>query len=219
MQQCSCGYLGRRLGPFDHVATEQRPAPDHDDRMDTAVNGFTTAQAEQRAPRVLDSLRSTNQMTVTHLQQIFAGFVLNVLVNIVVLNLFVEFVDEVVIDSFVISILTAVLLTAMLGVLARFEHRIHHFFFEKHSWRFAGVITIWVVLFGGKFLILEVVNVVFGDHVSLGHLLEVILIVVTMMIAGQLMQTIYDRLGVDADEAPTEPSSRGDRQSPPSTST
>jgi uncharacterized membrane protein YcfT len=41
---------------------------------------------------------------------------------------------------------------------------------------------------------------------SLGHLLEVILIVVAMMIAGQLMQTIYDRLGVDADDAPTESS-------------
>jgi hypothetical protein len=165
-----------------------------------------TAEAEQRAPRVLDSLRSTNVMTVSRRQQVFAGAALNVLVNVVVLNLFVEFADEVVIDSFVISVLTAVLLTAMIGVLARFEHRIHHFFFEQHSWRFAGVVTIWIVLFGGKFLILEIVNVVFGDHVSLGHLLEVILIVVTMMIAGQLMQTIYDRLGVDADDAPTESS-------------
>ena len=156
---------------------------------------------------MLDSLRSTDLVTVSSRQQVFAGAVLNVLVNVVVLNLFVEFVDEVVIDSFWISVLTAVLLTAMLGVLARFEHRIHHFFFEQHSWRFAGVVTIWIVLFGGKFVMLEVVNVVFGDHVSLGHLLEVILIVVTMMIAGQLMQTIYDRLGVDGEEAPTESSS------------
>jgi hypothetical protein len=166
-----------------------------------------TAGAEQRGPRVLDSFRSTDLVTVSRRQQIFGGAVLNVLVNVVVLNLFVEFVDEVVIDSFWISVLTAVLLTAMLAILARFEHRIHHFFFERHSWRFAGVVTIWIVLFGGKFVMLEVVNVVFGDHVELGHLLEVILIVVAMMIAGQLMQTIYDRLGVDGDEAPTESSS------------
>jgi len=159
-----------------------------------------TAEAEQRAPRVLDSLRSTDVVTVSRRQQVFAGAVLNVLVNVVVLDLFVEFVDEIVIDSFFISVLTAVLLTVMLGILARFEHRIHHFFFEKHSWRFAGVVTIWIVLFGGKFLMLEVVDIVFGDHVSLGHLLEVILIVVAMMIAGQLMQIIYDRLGVDAAE-------------------
>ena len=177
-----------------------------------------TAGAEQGAPRVLDSLRSIELVTVSRRQQIFGGAVLNVLVNVVVLDLFVEFVDEVVIDSFFISVLTAVLLTAMLAILARFEHRIHHFFFEKHSWRFAGVVTIWIVLFGGKFLMLEIVNVVFGDHVELGHLLEVILIVVAMMIAGQFMQTIYDRLGVDADEASTESSSRGD-ESPSSSST
>jgi hypothetical protein len=158
-----------------------------------------TAEAEQGAPRVLVALRSEELVTVSRRQQVFAGAVLNVLVNVVVLNLFVEFVDEVVIDSFWISVLTAVLLTAMLAILARFEHRIHHFFFEKHSWRFAGVVTIWVVLFGGKFVMLEIVNIVFGDHVELGHLLEVILIVVAMMIAGQLMQTVYDRLGVDAD--------------------
>ena len=168
------------------------------------MNGSTTAQPEELAPRVLASFRSTDLVTVGRRQQVFAGAVLNVLVNVVVLNLFVEFADEVVIDSFVISVLTAMLLTAMLGVLARFEHRIHHYFFEKHSWRFAGVVTIWLVLFGGKLLILEVVNLVFGDHVSLGHLLEVILIVVTMMIAGQLMQMIYDRLGVDAADGSTE---------------
>ncbi len=168
------------------------------------MTGSTTAQPEELAPRVLDSFRSTDLVTVSRRQQVFAGAVLNVLVNVVVLNLFVEFADEVVIDSFVISVLTAMLLTAMLAVLARFEHRIHHYFFQKHSWRFAGVVTIWAVLFGGKLVILEVVNFVFGDHVSLGHLLEVILIVVTMMIAGQLMQMIYDRLGVDADEGSTE---------------
>jgi uncharacterized membrane protein YjfL (UPF0719 family) len=99
-------------------------------------------------------------------------------------------------------VLTAILLTAMIGVLSRFEHRIHHFFFERHSWKVAGVIVIWLVLFGGKFVILEVVDIVFGDHVSLGHLLEVILIVVAMMVAAQIMQAIYDRLGAP-DEAGT----------------
>lgn len=156
-----------------------------------------TTHDKRRAPRVLESLRSTDVVSVSRRQQVFAGAVLNVLVNVVVLNLFVEFVDAVVIDSFIISVLTAVLLTAMLGILAKFEHRIHRYFFVKHSWRIAGVATIWVVLFGGKFVMLEVVNIVFGEHVELGHLLEVILIVVTMMIAGQLMETIYDRLGVD----------------------
>ncbi len=146
-------------------------------------------------------------MTVSHAQQIFAGVSLNVLVNVVVLNLFVEFADAVVIDSFWISVLTAMLVTAMLAVISNFEHHIHHFFFEQHSWRIAGLVTTFLALFGGKLLILEVVNVVFGDRVELGHFVEVLVLVLTMMIAGHLMQAIYDRLGVDGDEAPTESSS------------
>jgi hypothetical protein len=178
------------------------------------VNTSTTAQTDPLAPLVLDSLRSGDLVTVSRRQQVFTSAALNVLVNVVVLNLFVEFVEEVVIDSFVISVLTAVLLTGMLAVLARFEHVIHHFFFEKHSWRFAGVVTIWLVLFGGKFVMLEVVDIVFGDHVSLGHLLEVILIVVAMMVAAQLVEIIYNRLGVDTDESSTESSSGGGDESP-----
>ena len=59
------------------------------------------------------------------------------------------------------------------------------------------MVSVWLILFGGKFLMLEIVNVVFGDRVELGHLLEVILIVVTMMVAFQLTMRIYERLGVD----------------------
>ena len=193
---------------------EQRSAADQDEGEDTTVNGTTKTDTDHRSPRVLASLRGVDLVTVTRRQQVFAGAVLNVLVNVVVLNLFVEFVDEVIIDSFWISVLAAVLLTMMIGILARFEQRIHHFFFEKHSWRLAGVLTIWLVLFGGKFVMLEVVDIVFGDHVSLGHLLEVILIVVAMMIAGQLMQTIYDRLGTNEDA--TEPAPSGDDETPTS---
>jgi magnesium-transporting ATPase (P-type) len=196
------------------VQREQRSAADQDEGEDTTVNGTTKTDTDHRSPRVLASLRGVDLVTVTRRQQVFAGAVLNVLVNVVVLNLFVEFVDEVIIDSFWISVLAAVLLTMMIGILARFEQRIHHFFFEKHSWRLAGVLTIWLVLFGGKFVMLEVVDIVFGDHVSLGHLLEVILIVVAMMIAGQLMQTIYDRLGTNEDA--TEPAPSGDDETPTS---
>ena len=113
--------------------------------------------------------------------------------------------------------LTAVLLTTMIGILARFEQRIHHYFFDKHSWRLAGVVTIWLVLCGGKFIMLKVVDIVFGEHVSLGHLLEVILTVVAMMIEGQLMQTIYDRLG--ANEQPIESVTSRDDETPTSAPT
>jgi hypothetical protein len=131
-------------------------------------------------------------------QLVFLGVMSSVLVNIVVLNLFVEFSDKVIIDSFTISILTAALLTALLFVITRFEHRIGDFFFEQHTgrvWRITGVVAVWAVLFGSKFLILEAVDLVFGDHVELGKLLEVILIVVVMLASNALVSWFFDWLG------------------------
>jgi hypothetical protein len=135
---------------------------------------------------------------ITGRQLAFLALSVNVLVNIVVLNLFVEYADKVVIDSFTISIFTAILLTAMLFLITRFEHRISDFFFERHegrAWRIGGVLAVWGVLFGSKFVILEVVDVVFGDHVELGKLVEVILIVVVMLVAKAVVAKVFDALG------------------------
>jgi hypothetical protein len=125
-------------------------------------------------------------------------------VNIVVLNLFVQYSDKVVIDRFMISVLTAVLLTALLWLITRIEKRVHHFFFDEHEGtgsRILGVVAIWTILFGSKFLILEVVDWVFGDHVELGKLIEVILLVVAMLVANGIMQSIFRRLGPTQPEA------------------
>ena len=146
---------------------------------------------------LLDTLR-TPARTVNNAQLVFLGVLSGVLVNIVVLNLFVEFSDKVIIDSFTISIFTAVLLTALLFVITNFEHHISHFFFERHSgraWKFAGVLSVWLVLFGSKFVILEAVDIVFGEHVELGKLIEVILIVVVMVVSKALVAGVFDWLG------------------------
>jgi hypothetical protein len=153
----------------------------------------------------LTEILQTPAHSVNGRQLVYLGMLTNVLVNIVVLNLFVEYADKVVIDSFTISIFTAVLLSVMLYVITRFEHRISHFFFERHdgrSWRIGGVIAIWGVLFGSKFIILEVVDFVFGDHVELGKILEVILIVVVMLVAKALVVKGFDALGDQQAEAP-----------------
>lgn len=131
-------------------------------------------------------------------QLLFVGVVTNVLVNIVVLNLFVEYFDKVIIDHFTISVFTAVLLTALMWLITRVEHRVRQFFFDEHEGtgsRVIGLIAIWAILFGSKFLILKVVDMVFGDHVELGKLLEVILLVVAMLVANGVMQAIFARLG------------------------
>ena len=57
------------------------------------VGSLASTTMSNGAPNVLDSLRGDDLITVTRRQQIFGGAVLNILVNVVVLNLFVEFAD------------------------------------------------------------------------------------------------------------------------------
>ena len=115
-------------------------------------------------------------ITITRAQQRFFSWMTDVLVYTVVLNLFVEHLDAVVIDSFTISIFTAVLLKLMLDVILGFEHNVNEFFAQKEGavYRVLGTVSMFAILFLSKFLILEVVDIVFGDHVDLGHLIEVI---------------------------------------------
>ena len=144
----------------------------------------------------------TVRITITEKQQQYLSWTTDVLVYIVVLNLFVEFVEAIVIDSFWISILTAVLLRALLGLVVRLEHRVDAFFEEREGslFRYVGLATKFLILFASKFFILEVVNLVFGDHVKLGHFIEIVALIVAMIVAKAVMVKIYQSLG------PTEPS-------------
>lgn len=130
-------------------------------------------------------------------QRRFASWMTDVLIYIVVLNLFVEFVDAIVIDSFWISILTAVLLVALLDVVVGLEHRVKAFFDEKDGtvFRIIGLVATFAILFSSKLIILEIVNFVFGEHVELGHFLDVLLLIVSMMAARAIVGRIYSSLG------------------------
>ncbi len=138
--------------------------------------------------------------TMTRAQARYVSWVADVLVYIVVLNLFVEFADAIVIDSFWISILTAILLKLLLDALVGVEHRVGGYFRARDGavYKVLGFVSIFSILFFGKFLILEVVNIVFGDEVDLGHFVEIATLIVAMIVARGAMQWIYERLGDSA---------------------
>ena len=134
---------------------------------------------------------------MTPAQRRFASWMADVLVYVVVLNLFVEFVNAVVIDSFAISILTAVLLKLLLDLIFRFEHLVSGFFKRRSGavFRILELVAAWAILFLSKFLLLEIVDIVFGDEVELGGLLDIIALVIALMATRQLFQLFYERLG------------------------
>ena len=146
------------------------------------------------------STDNTIQVTITEKQHRYVSWTTDVLVYIVVLNLFVEFVDAIVIDSFWISILTAVLLKALLDIVIRLEHRVGAFFEKREGAlsRYLEITTKFLILFTSKLIILEVVDFVFGDHVSLGHFIEVLTLIIAMMATKAIMVKFYQSLGEPA---------------------
>jgi hypothetical protein len=142
-------------------------------------------------------MSADTRLTITAAQARFASWMVDVLVYIVVLNLFVEFHHAIVIDSFWISILTAILLKLLLDALKGVEHGVAGYFRAREGavYKVLGIVSVFAILFLGKLLILEVVNIVFGDEVELGHFIEVAILIVTMIAVRGGMQRIYETLG------------------------
>ncbi len=140
---------------------------------------------------------SQQPLTLSPAQGRFVSWVSEVLVDIVVLNLFVEFVHTIVIDSFLISVLTAVLLKLMVDAVKGLERAVSDSLSARGGtgWKAVRVLAVWLILFLSKFVILEVVNFVFGDHVELGSFIEIVALIVTMLAANAALFGVYRWLG------------------------
>jgi hypothetical protein len=139
----------------------------------------------------------TDEITITRAQARYVSWVSEVLLDIVVLNLFVEYVHTIVIDSFAISVLTALLMKLAIDAVKGLEHRVASYFRTKQGlvWRALGLLSVFSILFLSKFVILELVNVVFGDHVELGHFIEIVSIILTMLVGSALLRLVFRQLG------------------------
>ncbi len=136
------------------------------------------------------------ELATTPAQRVFLSWAVDVLIYVVVLNLWVEWSEAKVIDSFTISILTAALLKVLLDLITAAKGRVLDWARGGTRARFvAGLFGVWAILFLSKFLILEAVDVVFGDRVTLGSFVDVLLLAATLMLARQGMAFAYRRLG------------------------
>ena len=76
-------------------------------------------------------LEKPEGITMTFRQRIFVRYLMAILIDLMVLNLFVEFWDAVVIDSFSISIYIAFILQLLLRATMMLEHKVANYFKSK----------------------------------------------------------------------------------------
>ena len=149
-----------------------------------------------------DSLMPASAEAPSTAQRLFLRYFTGILIDLVVLNLFVEYTDKVFVDSFSISLLAAVLLQVLLKATIWVEHKVGGYFKAKPPsgmntfWRFFFA---WLVLFGSKFVILEALTFVFGDKVQFEGLyhgiIPLIIVLVVMLVAEEVIVRLYRRLG------------------------
>lgn len=121
--------------------------------------------------------------------------VVDVFVYLIVLGLFTQFLPSVITESFIVSLLTAVLFKLALEVIAVLKTRILD---RIRASRTPAGKTLNAVLLvalgaGSKFVILWLTDLVFGDAVQLGGFVSVTLLIVVLMAARLGIRLLVDR--------------------------
>lgn len=121
---------------------------------------------------------------------------IDVFVYVVVLNLAVEYVPSVVAEGFTLSLLTAVLLKLVLEVVIALKTRIVDRLRAASTGRgrAAAALALWVVAAGSKLVVLELIDLVFGDAVSLGGFVPVTLLVVVLLVSRAAVRRLLEDL-------------------------
>jgi hypothetical protein len=135
-------------------------------------------------------------IVITAGQARFLSWMADVLIYVVVINLFVEYAPSVIIESFTISLLTAILLKLMLDSIVGLEHRVRAWFGRRRGagWRILGLGATWGILFLSKFVIIEITHLIFSDSVQLGGFIDVVVLVIAMIAARRGLGLVYSRL-------------------------
>lgn len=133
-------------------------------------------------------------------QRLFLLYFVGALVDLVVLGLFDQYSDKVFVDDFTTMLMASIVLQLLLKATIAVEHKVAAYFNSKSGGfnRFLRFFCAWLVLFGSKFVILEALSFAFGESVKfegVWHgIVWLIIVVVTMVIAEEIVVRIYRRL-------------------------
>jgi hypothetical protein len=164
------------------------------------VSSVTGTDAGTRSETLSHGFMPQSATMPSNKQRLFIRYFTAILIDLVVLNLFAEYWENVKIDSFTISLLAAVVLQVLLKLTISIEHQIAAFFktIPGPFMVFMRFFCAWLVLFGSKFVILEALLLVFGDSVrfegAFHGMVALIVVVVTMLVAEEASVRLYRKL-------------------------
>jgi hypothetical protein len=125
------------------------------------------------------------------------GDVVDVFVYVVVLNLAIEYLPSVISESFTLSLLTALLLKIALELVILIKTEILRRLKAATTKRakVVAALSLWLVAVGSKLVVLWLVDVVFGDRVSLGGFIPVTLLVLALLAGRSAVRRLLFEAG------------------------
>jgi hypothetical protein len=101
-------------------------------------------------------------------QRLFVRYFTAILIDLTVINIFAEHWEYVIVDSFSMTLLAAILLQALLRATLALEHSCAAYFNSKSGGfaKFMRYFSAWSILFISKFVMLGLVDWAFGEHLS-----------------------------------------------------
>lgn len=126
----------------------------------------------------------------------------DVFVYLVVLGAFIQLFPAVITETFLLALLTAILLKLVLELVLWVKKRIVRRFrtAESAASRVANAVTLLLVLPASKFVVLGLVDLVFGNAVSLGGFFQVTALIIVLMLARGGTRRLLKRSSPDASE-------------------
>ena len=160
-----------------------------------AYSDHVPDQVEEAADRAEPHVAAAVEDPADQVEPHVAAAIVDVFVYVVVLNLFVEYFPKVISETFTLSLLTAVLLKCVLEIVVAAKNRVKARFRAASTpvGKVVAVVMLWAVLFGSKFLVLEVVALVFGDRVSLGGFFSVTALILALLLSRAAVRRLLRR--------------------------
>lgn len=106
----------------------------------------------------------------------------------------IEYLPGVLSESFTLSLLTAVLLKLVLELVVAAEHWIRARIRQasRPIGKVVAGVALWLVLFGSKFVILELTHLIFRGRVMLGGLLSTVLLVLALLLCRAAVRRLLN---------------------------
>ena len=140
------------------------------------------------------------ERNINNSQRLFLVYIICILVDMTILNIYAEFSHSVYVESFSITIFIAIFLQLFIVLTKHAEHKLSNFFGDRKNYlkKIIYFFTFWALLFFSKLLMLHGANLIFGDKINFygmfDGLLAFIILIFSFLIGEHLLTKIYRAL-------------------------